>query len=140
MSEPVMSLRDRIRAAQDLAAPVPVSVPEWGETVYVKAMTGLQKEKYVESIRKVTGAGKKQKVEMVLQQSGARLVVQTCCDEHGALLFTAEDVEWLAQKSAIALQRVIDAASKLNGLGDDAEDDAKNDSASETAIDGSSTA
>lgn len=136
---PVVSLRDRIRAKQDLATPEPVEVPEWGETVYVKAMTGLQKEKYVESIRKVTGAGKKQKVEMVLQQSGARLVVQTCCDADGVLLFTPADVAWLSEKSAVALQRVIDAASRLNGLNDEAEDDAKNDSASATATDGSST-
>jgi hypothetical protein len=130
--------RDDILSADDIRIEQ-VDVPEWGGTVYIRTLTGLQRERYVESIRRTVGHGKKQSVEIVLQQSGAKLAAQTLCDESGKLLFTEADIPALARKSARALQRVIDASARLNGLDDEAENDAKNDSASRVAADVSTT-
>jgi hypothetical protein len=130
MSEVKALTRDDILNADDLRIEV-VQVPEWGGIVHIRTLTGLQREKYVESIRRVTGTGKKQSVEIVLQQSGAKLAAQTICDEKGKLLFSEQDIPRLAAKSSRALQRVIDASARLNGIDDEAEEDAKNDLASQ---------
>jgi hypothetical protein len=131
MTEAKALTRDDILNADDLRIEV-VQVPEWGGIVYIRTLTGQQREKYVESIRKVTGQGKKQSVEIILQQSGAKLAAQTICEQGGKPLFTEADIPKLAAKSSKALQRVIDAAAKLNGIDEDAEEDAKNDLASRT--------
>lgn len=130
-----------IKAAPDTSAVPPqrVDVPEWGGAVYVKLMTGLEKERYVKSIRRTVGRGRKRRERVELEHSGAALVVATLCDEHGVLLATAADIPALSAKSAVALQRVIDAAATLNGLDDDAEEEAGNASASETETSGSSS-
>jgi hypothetical protein len=129
MTELKALTRDDILTADDIRIE-PVEVPEWGGRVYVRTLTGLQREKYVESIRKVTGHGKKQLVEINIQKSGAKLAAQTICDDKGKLLFTEADIPGLANKSSRALQRVIDASAELNGLDDEAEEDAKNELAS----------
>lgn len=137
MEEQKSLTRDAILSADDIRIDV-VPVPEWGGIVHIRTLTGLQREEYVESIRKVTGQGRKQSVEIVLQRSGAKLAAQTICDETGKLLFSKADIPALAAKSAKALQRVIDAAAKLNGIDDEAEENAKNDSVSREANDDSS--
>lgn len=139
MSETLKTLsRDDIRAARDMALE-PVDVPEWGGRVWVRTMEAEERERYTASIRKEVGRGKKKDVTVVLEKSSAKLVQRTVCDEKGELLFTAEDIAWLATKSARAMGRVVEVAARLNGLSDEAEDDAKNDSASATTSDGSST-
>ncbi|HEX6880944.1 MAG TPA: phage tail assembly chaperone [Terriglobales bacterium] len=130
--------REEILAADDIRIEL-VQVPEWGGVVYIRTLSGTQRERYVESIRKVTGHGKKQSVEIVLAESGAKLAAQTICDEKGTLLFSEMDVKALGKKSSKALQRIIDAAAKLNGLDDEAEEEAKNVLASQEVSDVSST-
>jgi hypothetical protein len=115
-----------ILAVQDIKV-VPVDVPEWGGRVYVRSMSGTTRERYVESIREIKGKGKKQEIKILLIESGAKLAQQTMCDKDGNLLFTPQQVRELGEKSSAALQRVIDKAAELNGLSDDAEEDAKND-------------
>ena len=112
----------------------PVDVPEWpmgGKPgrVYVRTLSGTNREKYLDSLRKVEGQGKKTTVKLTLEDAGPRLLTLTLCNSKGELLFTAAQIALLGAKSAKALQRCIDAASKLNGLGEDAEESAKNDSA-----------
>lgn len=138
MGEVKSLTRDDILNADDLRIEV-VQVPEWGGVVHIRTLTGLQREKYVESIRRVTGSGRKQSVEIILQQSGAKLAAQTICDERGNLLFKETDIPKLSAKSSRALQRVIDASARLNGLDEEAEADAKNDSASQEVSDDSTT-
>lgn len=107
-----------------------VEVPEWGGHVFVRTLSAEQKEKYIESIRKITGRGKKQNVEIILQKSSAKLAVETLCRADGTLLYpngSMSTIERLAAKSAKALSRVVDAAAKLNGLADDSEDEAGKD-------------
>lgn len=122
---------DAILAAQDIAIE-PVDVPEWGGRVYVRGLSGTAKERYLDSLRVVEGRGRKQNIKVNLVEAGAKLLVDTLCDKHGTLLFTRFQIEALGKKSSKALQRCIDAASKLNGLADDSEEEAGNGSGSTT--------
>lgn len=122
---------DQILDAEDISIEA-VEVPEWGGTVYVRAMTAVQRERYLDSMRKVIGEGAKATVQTVFAFGSAKLAVLTLCDQNGNLLFdrSPETVEKLGRKSAKAMERVVAASAKLNGL-DDEEDKAKekNDSA-----------
>ena len=109
-----------------------VDVPEWGGFVHVRAMSGTQRERYLESIREVKGKGKNQDVKILLVESSAKLAQQTICDKDGNLLFTGSQIKQLGEKSSKALQRVVDASAKLNGFDAEAEEEAKNDLAGQT--------
>lgn len=136
-----VELRD-VTSADDIASIQdrviePVDVPEWGLRVYVKSLSAREKEKYVDSIRVTKGKGRNATQEVVLEESSAKLVVMCACDKNGKKLFNMSHVKMLADKSGKAMQRLVDKASELNGLSDDAEEDAKNDLASGEASDGS---
>ena len=93
-----------------------VRVPEWNGTVYVKGMSGLERDTFEASI--VQQRGTSSKVNMV--NIRAKLAAQTICDKDGVRMFTDKDVHALGKKSANALQRVFDVAQKLSGItGDD---------------------
>ena len=129
-------LRQLVLASEDIKI-IPVPTPEWPKVdghIFVRTLSGTQRERYIESIRQTIGTGKKATIKVLIAESGAKLAVQTMCTEQGELLFdrTPEDVAALGAKSAIALVRVVDASAKLNGLSDDAEEESKNDFASAT--------
>lgn len=92
-----------------------VSVPEWGGEVYVKGLTGAERDKFESGM--IENRGKDQKVN--LANIRAKLASLSICDEDGKRLFTESDVQALSQKSATALQRVFEVAQKLSGLGND---------------------
>jgi hypothetical protein len=107
-----------------------VDVPEWGGHTYVRTLEAEQKEKYIESIRKITGKGKKQSVEVVLEKSSAKLAALTMCKKDGTLLYpngSTDVIDRLAKKNAKALSRVVEVAARLNGLNDEAEEEAGKD-------------
>lgn len=107
-----MSLsRDDILKVQDIRIEE-VDVPEWGGTVFVKGMTGTERDLFETSI--VETKGKNTRVNM--RNIRAKLVVHSACDAEGGLLFTIKDVDALGKKSAAALQRVFDKASQLSGI------------------------
>ena len=89
-----------------------VDVPEWGGHVFVKGMTGMERDTFEASI--VQQRGKDARVNMV--NIRAKLAAQTVCDEDGIRLFTDKDVKALGKKSANALQRVFDVAQRLSGI------------------------
>lgn len=96
-----------------------VDVVEWGGHVFVKGMSGLERDTFEASI--VQQRGKDAKVNMV--NIRAKLAAQTICDEEGVRIFTEKDVHALGKKSANALQRVFDVAQKLSGItGDDVDE------------------
>jgi len=100
-----------------------VEVPEWGGSVYVRGLTGAERDAFEASV--VEQRGKATKVNMVNMR--AKLLVLTICDKDGMPLFTHADIDELGKKSAVALQRLFDIASSLSGLSEkDAEDLVKN--------------
>ena len=92
-----------------------VDVPEWGGHVFVKGMTGMERDTFEASI--VQQRGKDARVNMV--NIRAKLAAQTICDEEGLRLFNDKDVKALGKKSANALQRVFDVAQRLSGITED---------------------
>lgn len=112
--------REAILAADSLPKEL-VQVPEWGGDVYVRAMTGAERDSFEASF--VGADGKVRKLDNIR----AKLCALSICDEGGSRLFSDADIIALGKTSASALQRVFKVAQKLSGLGDDAvEELAKN--------------
>ena len=105
--------RDDILAVKDIQIEL-VPVPEWDGEVYIKGMSGLERDAFEASI--IEQKGNKQKVNMANVR--AKLAAQTLCDEEGNRLFNDADIKELGKKSASALQRVFEVAQRLSGIGD----------------------
>jgi hypothetical protein len=97
--------------------------PETGErertTVFVREMSARQRDGYEATLFSKKG----KTMEPNLKDIRAKLAVATCCDADGNLIFCPEDVEYLSQQSVKALDRICEAARKLNGLNDDGVDE-----------------
>lgn len=89
-----------------------VKIPEWNGTVYVKSMSGVERDAFEATI--VSQRGKDPKVNMA--NIRAKLTAQTCCDKDGKLLFSASDIVTLGKKNASALQRIFNVAQRLSGI------------------------
>ncbi len=94
-----------------------VDVPEWEGSVYVRSMTGTERDQYEASMFRFgrTARGLEAK-EVELGNLRAHLASLTMVDEDWMNLFTPADVLILGQKSAAALERVSKVAQRLSGL------------------------
>ena len=100
-----------------------VEIPQWGGGVFVRTLTGSERDDFEQSCLGSKGKSK----DMNLKNIRARLCVLCMCEENGTRLFDARDVEALGKKSASALDLIFTVAQRLNGLGaKDVEDLAKN--------------
>jgi len=104
--------RDAILAADDLPREL-VSVPEWGGEVYVRCMTGEERDAWEASVVDTSGAGK---AKPKLENLRAKLVARTVVDEDGNRLFSDLDVAVLGRKSAAAMDRLYTVAAKLSKI------------------------
>lgn len=104
--------REQMLAAQDVTIES-VFVPEWGGSVYVRNLKGKLRDKFEGSRIRIKDNGK---VEMIHDNTRARLLALTICDETGALLFEEEDIAALGEKNAAALDRIFDVAQRLSAL------------------------
>jgi len=105
---------DDILGADDLPRE-PVAVPEWGGTVLVQGMTGTQRDSFEASMMnaKLDGVDRNK----ALDRYRARLAAACIVDENGKRLFQGDAVmKRLSEKSAQALTRVVEVASRLSGL------------------------
>lgn len=122
MTKLTLLTRDAILGASDIQSE-DVHVPEWGGTVRVRGLTAAQRDAF--EAASVTGNGKRRDVN--LANIRARLVALSIVDENGGRVFNPGDVAALGEKSAGALDRVFNVASRLSGIGDaDIEELAKN--------------
>ena len=114
--------REEILGADDIQVEL-IEVPEWGGDVWVKGMTGQERDKFEDEliIRSTVGKGRKttQVSEVSLADIRAKLCSMTICDKDKTRLFTEKDVKALSKKSAAALQRVFEIAQELSGITDD---------------------
>jgi hypothetical protein len=108
-----------------------VEVPAWGGTVRVRVMTGTERDEFRASIASDDGG-------VPVGKFAAALLVATCIDENGARLFTMEDMDQLAEKSAASLDGPAVVAMRLNGLGGSAVQDAVKNSVSDQSDDSGS--
>ena len=103
-----MSLtKEQIVSADDLPREK-VDVPEWNGHVYVRTMTGTERDAWE------MGMFTDGEPDMV--NARAKLCVLTVVDKDGKRVFTDGDAEALGRKSACALDRLFDVARRLSGL------------------------
>ncbi len=107
--------RDSILSANDLKT-IDVELPEWGGSLRIRTMTGIDRQEYFKSLQDGNGKGE-QKSFM------AALLVACAVDEEGKHIFTAADIPTLSNKSSIPLNRAFEAAADLNGLTQKSVDD-----------------
>jgi len=118
---------------------VEVDVTEWGEinpetgernktTIFVREMSAKEHGDF--ELGRINKKGKLDidKIHDNARNYRARLAAATCCDHTGKLIFLPEDVQWLTEKPVKVLNRICDAAIKLNGLAaeEDEEETVKN--------------
>ena len=104
-----MLTRDQILQADDLRH-VDVDVPEWGGTIRIRTMTGKERQKYQGIVADAKGK---------MPADFMETFISLCAiDEKGKALFADGDVKALGEKSAVALNRVFEAALALNGTTD----------------------
>lgn len=104
--------REQILKAQDVKIEM-VDVSEWwGGCVYVRSLTGKQRDAFEASRYKWVG----DKIELQHDNTRARLLAMTVSDEHGTLLFTEGDIELLGQKDAAPLDKLFDVAQRLSAM------------------------
>lgn len=106
--------RDAILAAQDIQTEE-VQVPEWRGSVMVRGMTGTERDAFEASV--LTGKGRNRDVN--LKNFRARLIVKSVVNGKGERMFTRADIDALGQKSAAAIARVFDVATRLSGMSDE---------------------
>jgi hypothetical protein len=96
-----MLTRESILASNDRPLQ-PVEVPEWGGTVYVPKLSLTE----AASFSKLTDD----------QKGGGVLAARIIVDAAGKRIFTDEDAPKLADKSAVAIGRVIEAFTQANSV------------------------
>lgn len=82
-----------------------VNVPEWGGEVFLKVLSGTDRDAFEEAYS-----------EQKMKNFRSRFLVLTLCDEKGERLFTEAEVEELGKKSAVVLARLFDKAWSLNAF------------------------
>ena len=122
-----MLTRDAILAVDDLKREK-LDVPEWGGTIYVRTLTGAERDGFEEAVYGDKGS---------LKNVRARLAALVTCDKDGKRLFLDTDIAALGAKSSAALGRIFDLGMKLNGIGKkDIEDLEKNSEGAPSAASG----
>ena len=114
-----------ILAADDLVTET-VQCDEWGGDVLIKSMTGTERDAFELAMTDRDEKGKVTPGSMDNVRAG--LVAATAVDEAGKQMFTAEQVKALGNKSALALDRCFEVASRLNHMYSAAVADAKGNS------------
>lgn len=108
-----------------------VEVPEWGGVVRVKVMTGAEKDAFEASVTAVTQKNGKTIQRMNMANVRAKLLARCIVDEGGRPIFDDADIDALGEKSAAAMDRVVEIAKRLNRISAEdiktLSDDLKND-------------
>jgi hypothetical protein len=94
-----------ILAANDVKLDGPVNVPEWGGDVFIKTLSGTERDSFEESYSTEK-----------MKNFRSRFLVLTLSDDKGARLFTDDEVDQLGGKSAIVINRLFDKAWAVNAF------------------------
>lgn len=113
--------KSAILAAQDIKTE-DVDTPEWGGSVRVRELSAADLLGFWDSCRDAEG-------ELIRDRVQPALLARAVVGEDGAPLFTDNDVSGLMSKSAAVVGRLFVVAKKLNGIGQEAVEIAKNSDA-----------
>ncbi len=116
--------RDAILAIPTAAQIEEVQIPEWGDSVFVKGMSGVERDAFEMSSRR--------KGETDLRNYRARFLVRTPVTESGVRMFRDEDAALLGKSPSKVIQRMFDVASRLSGMDDDEAEEAEGNSGEES--------
>lgn len=109
---------EQILAADDLGL-LKVNVKEWGGEVFIRVMTVGELDAYQ---REWVG-----KRETGVENFRTKFLAKCLCDQAGQRLFTDEQIDKLAEKSAKVIGRLFDKAAAHNAITEqDVEELAKN--------------
>lgn len=104
--------KEQILSAPDLTSEI-VEVPEWGGQVRVRMLSALERDALFAEFFDLEH-------ERIRPERVARLRVHlaalTLVDDDGNRLFNDEEIEKLGLKSSAAIERISEAAMRLNGL------------------------
>ena len=98
-------------AADDLT-PEWIDIPQWDGGLFVRPMTGLERDTYEQSLVKGKGPNR----EFNIANARAKLVVLVAVDENDKPIFTKGDVKRLGEKSSAALNLIFELATKQSGM------------------------
>ena len=100
--------REKILEANDINF-AEVAVPEWGGTVRIRTISGDLRDGYDLYRSKISDSQ---------TNPGYRAFVcaMCCVGEDDKPMFTTKDIQALGEKSSAALDRVFEAADKINGF------------------------
>lgn len=110
-------LKNQIFKAQDCKLEA-VEVEEWGVTLYVKTLSGSERAKLRSITDHLTKSGRE-------SEADTHLLILSACDAQGNKVFADSDFAALNEKNASIITRVAMAALRVNGLGEQAVEDAK---------------
>lgn len=96
--------RSRILAADDIKIEK-ISIPEWGGDYFVRIISGTDRDSFEESY-----------AEQKMKAFRVRFLVLCLCDENGGRIFKDEDAVELGKKSSVVINRVFEAAWKINAF------------------------
>ena len=105
------------------------------EKVFVRQMTGRERDRFEQTlVREVKDKKGNVTYEKTTEDFRAKLAVCTVCDGAGKLIFEVSDYSLLSQNmSAARLEKIVNAAQKLNKITEDSKEDTlKNSDAGET--------
>lgn len=107
--------REAILGAKDTHQEV-VHVEEWGGHVCIRAMSGAERDDFRAAIEG--------KDASLVGKFEAPLLALTLVDEEGKRLFSIDDVEALRAKSARVLDKLTQIAMRVNGMTEEAREEA----------------
>ena len=117
--------RKSILAADDVRKEK-IAVPEWGGDVFLRVLTGTDRDRFEESYS-----------EQKMKAFRIRFLLLALCDEAGKRLFNDDEAGILGDKSSVVINRLFEAGWKLNAFTQEAVDALGEDS--EAAPNGVST-
>lgn len=102
-----------ISAASDIKTEK-VNVPEWKTDVYLKVLTGTERDAFEASY------GSQER----LANFRVRFLVLTLCDQDGNRLYDDSQIDLLGKRSSLVLNRLFEHSWKINMLSAEAADEA----------------
>jgi len=114
--------KEAIFAAED-SDTITLDVPEWGGSIRLRPMTGQQRAEWEYWATKRADKNGDSDFRGIRE----RLIISCVVDDDGKPLFDAGDLDELAQKNAMVLDRISDKCQEISGMKTDSvEDAAKN--------------
>lgn len=101
---------DAILAVDDSVTET-VSVPEWKGEVFIKSMTGTERDEFEANLRR---GG-----DLDLRNARAKLLVRVIVNSEGTRKFSDVQASALGKKNAAILNRLYEVAARLCGLGEE---------------------